>query len=113
MILLLRLLLLGVVFFSASVLAVPGAVGAELELGGAWTGEPTAEPAAALLADQTGTAALAVEPSDVDLWADFFLPSPGSPAPARIDPDQRPVAPARSIASAPAVSPQRVSTYQI
>ena len=113
MTLLLRLFLLGVVFFSASLLAVPGVVGAELELGGAWTGEPTAEPAAALLVDQTGAAALAVEPSDVDLWADFFLPSPGSPAPARIDPDQRPAAPARSIASAPAVSPQRVSTYQI
>ncbi|HWN03893.1 MAG TPA: transglycosylase SLT domain-containing protein, partial [Candidatus Dormibacteraeota bacterium] len=31
----------------------------------------------------------------------------------RIDPDQRPAAPARSIASAPTVSPQRVSTYQI
>ena len=113
MTLLLRLLLLGVVFFSASLLAVPGAVGAELELGGAWTGEATAEPVAALIADQTGAAALAVEPSDVDLWADFFLPSPGSPAPARIDPDQRPAAPARSIASAPAVSPQRVSPYQI
>ena len=75
MTLLLRLFLLGVVFFSASLLAVPGVVGAELELGGAWPGEPTAEPAAALLADQTGAAALAVEPSDVDLWADFFLPT--------------------------------------
>jgi len=113
MIFLLRLLLLAVVFFSASHLAVPGAVGAELELGGAWTGEPTAEPAAALPADQTGAAALVGDPSEVDLWADFFLPSPGSPAPARIDPVQGPASPARSIASAPAVSPQRVSTYQI
>jgi hypothetical protein len=56
MTLLLRLLLLGVVYVSASHLALPGAVGAELELGGAWTGEPTAEPAAALPTDQTAAA---------------------------------------------------------
>lgn len=111
MTLLLRLLLLGVVIFSASHLAVPGAVAAELELGDAWTGEPTAEPAAALLADQAGAAALVDESSDVDLWADSFLPSPGSPDPARTEPVQRPAA--RSIVSAPAVSPQRVPTYQI
>jgi soluble lytic murein transglycosylase-like protein len=118
----LRLLLLGVAFFTASHLAVTGAVGAELELGAAWAGEPTAEPAAALPAEQTGAATLGVEPfiagdtetaQDADLWADSFLPSPGSPAPARPEPVQRPAAPARSIVSAPGVSPQRVPTYQI
>lgn len=116
-----RLLLLGVVFFSASHLAVPGAVGAELELGGAWTGEPTAEPAAALPADQTGAAALGelsvagdtVTPQDADLWADAFLPTPGSPVPAAPEPVQQAPVPVRSRASAPATSPQRVSTYQI
>ena len=111
MTLLLRLLVLGVVYVSASHLAVPGAVGAELELGGAWTGDSTAEPAAALPTDQTGAAPLVVELSDADLWADFFLPSPGSPPPAGTEPVQR--TPARSIASAPAMSSQRVSTYQI
>lgn len=121
MTLLLRLLLLGVVLFSASHLAVPGAVGAELELGGAWTGEPTAEPAAALPADQTGAAALGepsvagdtVPPRDADLWADAFLPTPGSPVPAATEPVQQAPVPVRSRASAPATSPQRVSTYQI
>jgi len=49
MTLLLRLLLLGVVYVSASHLAMPGAVGAELELGGAWSGEPTAEQVQRLL----------------------------------------------------------------
>jgi soluble lytic murein transglycosylase-like protein len=121
MTLLLRLLLLGVAF-SASHLAVPGAVGAELELGRAWSGEPTAEPAAAIPAEQTGAAPLAVEPfiagdpetaQDADLWADSFLPSPGSTPPARTEPVQRPAAPAQSIVSAPGVSPQRVPTYQI
>lgn len=122
MTLLLRLLLLGVAFFTASHLAVTGAVGAEPELGAAWAGEPTAEPAAALPPEQTGAATLGVEPfiagdtetaQDADLWADSFLPSPGSPAPARPEPVQRPAAPARSIVSAPGVSPQRVPTYQI
>jgi membrane-bound lytic murein transglycosylase D len=111
MTLLLRLLLLGVVYVSASHLALPGAVGAELELGGVWTGDSTGEPAAALPTDQTAAAPLVVEPSDADLWADFFLPSPGSPPPAGTEPVQR--TPARSIASAPAKSSQRVSTYQI
>jgi len=112
MTLLLRLLLLGVVFFSASQLAVPGAVGAELEMGGAWT----AEPAAALVADQTRTATLAGDtatPQDADLWADAFLPTPGSPVPAATEPVQQAPVPVRSRASAPATSPQRVSTYQI
>ncbi len=117
MTLLLRLLLLGVVFFSASQLAVPGAVGAELELGGAWT----AEPAVALVADQTRTAALGepsvdgdtATPQDADLWADAFLPTPGSPVPAATEPVQQAPVPVRSRASAPATSPQRVSTYQI
>jgi membrane-bound lytic murein transglycosylase D len=119
MILLFRLLLLAVAFFSASHLAVPGAVGAELELGGAWAGEPTAEPVAAIPPDQGGEAALVVEPpgagdtatpQDADLWAEFFLPAPSSPAPLA-EPVQQP--PARSIASDRATSPRRLSTYQI
>jgi membrane-bound lytic murein transglycosylase D len=104
MTLLLRLLLLGVVFFSASYLAVPGAVGAELELGGAWTSPPPAE---------SPVAGDTVILPDADLWADSFLPTLGSPAPAKTDPVQRLPAPARSIVSAQAAPSQRVSTYQI
>ena len=122
MTLLLRLLLLGVVF-SASHLAVPRAVGMELELGSAgsaWTGDPTAEPAAALPPDQSGSATLAVEPlvvgddappQDADLWAEFFLAPTDSSTQPQPDPVQQPSA--ASIASDPAPSPERVSTYQI
>jgi soluble lytic murein transglycosylase-like protein len=120
MTLLLRLLVLGVVFSSASHLAVPGAVGMELELGGAWTGEPTAEPAAALPPDQSGAAALVAEPlvvgdtvppEDADIWAESFLPTPNAPPPVRAEPVQPPPVP--SVASDPAAAPRRVSTYQI
>ena len=118
---LLRLLLLGVVLFSASQLAVPGAVGAELELGGAWTGEPTAEPAAALPADQTGAAALG-EPSVAGDTVPPGTPTSGlmhscRPRAPRSAPQDRACAagpgPGPVRASAPATSPQRVSTYQI
>ena len=93
-----RLLLIGIAFFTASHLAVPGAVGAELELGGASTVEP---PAAEDLASPQ---------VDSDPWADSFLPTPGRPAAVRTEPIQRP--PAAPLVSTPA-SPQRVSTYQI
>jgi membrane-bound lytic murein transglycosylase D len=92
----------------------------ELELGGAWTGEPTAEPAAAFPPDQSGAAALVAEPlvvgdtvppEDADIWAEFFLPTPNAPAPVRAEPVQPPPVP--SVASAPAAAPRRVSTYQI
>ncbi len=94
---LLRLLVLSAVFVSASHLAVPGAGGMELELGGAWMGEPTAEPAAAVPPDPSGAAPLVDEPPlsgdmadllEVDLWADSFLPSAGSVASAGTDPAQ-------------------------
>jgi membrane-bound lytic murein transglycosylase D len=120
MTLLLRLLLLGVLFVSASHLAVPGAVAAELELGGAWMGEAPVEPAAAIPPDQSGEAALVVEPpgagdppisQDAHLWAEFFLPTPNSPGPVGAEGVQQPSA--RSIASDLASPPRRVSTYQI
>jgi membrane-bound lytic murein transglycosylase D len=98
MILLLRLLLLGIVSFAASHLAVPGAVGAELELGGAWS------PAL------PGAGDIASPQADSDPWADSFLPTPGAPAAVKIEPIQRP--PAVPLVSIPAPA-QRVSTYQI
>ena len=93
-----RLLLIGIAFFTASHLAVPGAVGAELELGGVSTVEPPVaeDPASPQV--------------DSDPWADSFLPTPGRPAAVKIEPVQRP--PAVPLVSTPA-SPQRVSTYQI
>lgn len=94
---LLRLLLLGLVSFAASHLAAPGAVGAELELGG-WNAEP---PIAA---------EIETRPLDFDPWADSFLPTPGGPAVVKIEPIQP--APAGPMVSTPA-SPRRVSTYQI
>jgi len=98
MTLLLRLLLLGLVSFAASHLAVPGAVAAELEMGGAWNAEPpVAQDMATPLVDS-------------DPWADSFLSTPGAPAAVRIEPIQRPTA--VPLVSTPA-SPQRVSTYQI
>jgi hypothetical protein len=111
---LLRIVLLGVVFLSASHLAGQEAVGADIELGGAWMGEPPAEPAAAIPADQMG-ASPTVEPpivgdppalTDVDLWADSFLPSPDAVAVVRSEP-------ARSVVSSSAVAPRRTATYQI
>lgn len=115
---LLRILLLGVVFLSASRLAGQEAVGAEIEieLGGAWMGEPPAEPAAAIPAEQIGAAPTMETPIagdtpaslDVDLWADSFLPSPDAVAVVRSEP-----APPRSVASTPAVAPRRTATYQI
>ena len=65
MISLFRLLLIGIAFFTASHLAVRGAVGAELELGGVSTVEP---PVAEDLASPQ---------VDSDPWADSFLPTPG------------------------------------
>ena len=75
-----RLLLIGIAFFTASHLAVRGAVGAELELGGVSTVEPPVaeDPASPQV--------------DSDLWADSFLPTPGRPAAVRIEPVQRPAA---------------------
>ena len=93
-----RLLLISIAFFTASHLAVPGAVGAELDLGGVSTVEP---PVAEDLASPQ---------VDSDPWADSFLPTPGRPAAVRTEPIQRP--PAAPLVSTPA-SPQRVSTYQI
>jgi soluble lytic murein transglycosylase-like protein len=111
---LLRIFLLGVVFLSASHLAGEEAVGADIELGGAWMGEPPAEPAAAIPAEQMGASPTAETPiagdapalPDVDLWADSFLPSPDAVAVVRSEP-------ARSVGSSPAVAPRRTVTYQI
>jgi LysM repeat protein len=109
---LLRIVLLGVVFLSASHLAGQEAVGADIELGGAWMGEPPAEPAAAIPADQMGASPIVETPivgdppalTDVDLWADSFLPSPDAVAVVRSEP-------ARSVVSGPA--PRRTAGYQI
>ena len=91
-----RLLLIGIAFCTASHLAVPGAVGAELELGGVSTVEPPVgeDPASPQV--------------DSDPWADSFLPTPGRPAAVRIEPVEPPAA--VPLVSTPA-SPQRVSTY--
>jgi membrane-bound lytic murein transglycosylase D len=93
-----RLLLLGLVSVAASHLAVAGAVATELELGGAWNAEPP------VVQD------MAPPLADFDLWADGFLPTPGTPAAVKIEPVRRP--PAVPLVSTPA-SPQRVSTYRI
>ncbi|MGH7314674.1 MAG: transglycosylase SLT domain-containing protein [Candidatus Rokuibacteriota bacterium] len=124
--LLLRLLLIGVAFFSASHLAVPGVVRAELELDAVWTGDPAAEPAMAIPIDEgIGSAPLVVEPSiagdspnledaDADLWAEFFRVYPGAPALAGAEPaGGEPATPAPSAAASPVASPKQVSSYQI
>jgi membrane-bound lytic murein transglycosylase D len=98
MTLLLRLLLVGIVSFAASSLAVPGAMGAELEPGDAWN--PESPVAGDIASPQV----------DSDPWADSFLPTPGAPSAVKIEPIQRP--PAVPLVSTP-VSLQRVSTYQI
>ena len=111
---LLRIFLLGVVFLSASHLAGQEAVGADIELAGAWMGEPPAEPAAAIPVEPMGSSSTAETPiagdapalPDVDLWADSFLPSPDAAAVVRSEP-------ARSVGSRAAVAPQRTATYQI
>ncbi|MGH7383611.1 MAG: transglycosylase SLT domain-containing protein [Candidatus Rokuibacteriota bacterium] len=120
---LLRLLLIGM-FFSASHLAVPGMVRAELELDAVWTGDPAAEPAMMVPVDDgIGGVPLVVEPAaagdgddladpDADLWAEFFRVYPGVPALAGAEPPQEPAAPVSSAAS-PALSPKQVSSYQI
>ena len=115
----LRLLVSGVLFFSASHLVVTGAAGAEPDLGAAWTGEPVVEPAAAVPDDSSGWAAgLVAEPPAVgevpsapetDVWAEFFTPSPGPRAALRRD---RPE-PSRSRAALVAEASTDDSTYQI
>jgi len=117
----LRILLLGVVFFSASHLAGQGALGAELELGGAWAGEPTPEPAAALPAEPSGASSTVETPiggdiptlPDADVWADSFMPSPDAAAVVRSAPAPQPATSARPVASSAAASPRRTATYQI
>ncbi len=117
-----RLLLTGVLFFSASHLAVPGAVGAEPDLGAAWTGEPAAEPAGAFPIDQSGATTLAAEPPitadspdlpDADLWAEFFTASPGSRVSVRTEPPQQSPEPSQSATALVAEAPSRVPSYQI
>jgi peptidoglycan lytic transglycosylase D len=98
MTLLLRLLLIGLVSFAASHLAVSGAVASELELGGAGNAEPPV------------TQDMATPQVDADPWADAFLPTPGAPVAVKIEPIRR--SPAVPLVSTLA-SPQRVPTYQI
>ena len=122
MTLLLRLLLIGGLFFSASYLAVPGAVGAELELGAAWQGEPVAEPATPLPVEPSAAAALVVEPpvaadgpgvAEVDLWVEFFTVSPGSRAPVRPERARRSPASPASTTALVAEAPAQGSSYEI
>jgi membrane-bound lytic murein transglycosylase D len=115
----LRLLISGVLFFSASHLVVTGAAGAEPGLGAAWTGEPVLEPAGAIPDGSSGWAAgLVGEPPvvgevpsalETDVWTEFFTPSPGPRAALRRD---RPE-PARSGAALVAEASTDDSTYQI
>jgi membrane-bound lytic murein transglycosylase D len=120
---LLRLLLIGVLFSSASHLAVSGAVGAELEieLGAAWQAEPVAEPAAPIPLDPPEIAALVAEPPaaadespapiEGDLWAEFFTVSPGTRTSVRPEPAPRaPAPPAASAAALVAEAPAGAST---
>ena len=113
-----RVFLMGAVIFSAGHLAAPGTARAELELAPAWIGEPSVEPASALLPEGAGSA-LTQQPTigedgadpEVDLWAESFAATdPGTPgksvAVGQISPPLRPVA------SGPA-APKATSTYQI
>jgi membrane-bound lytic murein transglycosylase D len=105
-------------FFSASHLVVTGAVGAEPDLGAAWTGEPVVEPAGALPDDSSGWAGLVVEPPviadavdalEVDVWAEFFAASP--PFRVATGADRPPTATETQPSSAVVVT--RDSSYQI
>jgi len=118
----LRFLLTGVLFVSASHLVMPGAVGADPELIGAWMGEPTAEPAGALPVDQSGSAVLVTDPPaiaedadlpEADLWAEFFTASPGSRVSVGTERSRPTPEPPRSATALIAEAPSRVSSYQI
>ena len=103
MTLLLKLVLIAVVSFAASHLAVPGAVASELELGLGGVGMP--EPPVASVP--------AMLP-DADPWAESFMPTPGAPVAAKTEPvPQFSPAPLVSIpAASKRVSAERLS-YQI
>jgi membrane-bound lytic murein transglycosylase D len=118
----LRILISGVLFFSASHLAVTGAVGAEPDLGAAWTGEPGVEPAGALPEDPSGWAALVVEPPviaaapdapEIDLWTEFFTASPTSRAAGRVERPQPAPGTVRSSAALVVEASTRDSSYEI
>ena len=88
-----RLLLLGAVLLSPGYLALPVAAGTEPETLSAWTGEPSAEPAAVAPIEDPGLASSSqpsavtddgATTSDVDLWAESFMTP--APAVARTDP---------------------------
>jgi membrane-bound lytic murein transglycosylase D len=115
-----RFLLIVVVLFSAGHLAVPGPAGAEPEAEPAWTGEPSAEPAAAWAGEEFAGASLA-QPSpteegsaspEVDLWAEFFTTS-GPVASAKAERLPEAPAPAQTVVAAPASSTRLASSYQI
>ena len=119
----LRLLIGGVLFFSASHLAVTGAAGAEPDPGAALTGEPVVEPAAAVPDDSSGWAPLVAEPpaagpslgevadaAETDLWAEFFTPSPRSAARRDL---LQPVPEARSSAARGAEGSTAGSSYRV
>src|ERR1051325_523544 len=118
-----RLLLLGAVLLSPGYLALPVAAGTEPETLSAWTGEPSAEPAAVAPVEDPGLASSpqpstvtddAATTSDVDLWAESFITP--APAVARTDPP-RPAASSGVPSPAPSGSSVRVAVvaggYQI
>jgi len=117
-----RVFLIGAVLFSAGHLAAPGTAPAEPEAVPAWTGEPSAEPAAAVSPEGAGSMSLAQEQQpavgenggdvEVDLWAEFFL-SASPPAPGKTMAAPQSPAPLRAVASGPAAAAKPVSTYQI
>jgi len=88
-----RRLLIGIVLLSVGHLAMPGPVEAESEPFRAWTGAPSAEPAAAVPTAALEAASLARPPAagdaagdpTVDLWAEFFT-SPAAPVLAQTEP---------------------------
>ncbi len=112
----LRIVLIGAVLFSAGHLALPGAARAEPETQPVWTGEPAAEPAAALPVDEAavpsfGQPAVSSDGSapDVDLWAEFFT----RPAVAA-EPATPPSAPRTASTATPRpTASEPASAYQI
>src|ERR1700730_13413946 len=105
-----RLLLLGAVLLSPGYLAMPVAAGTEPETLFAWTGEPSAEPAAVAPIEDAGLASSsppsaatddAAHTSGVDLWAESFMTP--APAVARTEPI-RPTGSSGVPSSAPSAS---------
>src|SRR5262245_63197251 len=95
-----RMLLIGAVLYLAGPLAMPGPVEAEPDLALTWVGETGAEPASAILRDQSGSTPIEAASTgtdtpaapDVDLWAEFFASPPPSMSARNVPASPPPVA---------------------